>query len=209
MSYGTRIEPPEAAPARRWAIAALLLLLVVIAVAAVARLGLGEVLDWAWRRHHNPLSWYIRPLFLIPFAYFAYRRTWLGMTVTLLALATSIAWFPAPDRVDPSVTDFLAAEKEWILGEWTVAKLAMTALAPLSLVLLGAAFWRRAWWLGVVVMALTAATKVFWSFAVGDDSARAIVVPATLGLGLCLAAVMIGVRRARGRPEARDGAGAS
>jgi hypothetical protein len=28
-------------------------------------------LSWAWARHHNVLSWYIRPLFLLPFCYFA------------------------------------------------------------------------------------------------------------------------------------------
>ena len=31
--------------------------------------------DWLWQRHHNQLSWYIRPLFLIPFCWFAYRSS--------------------------------------------------------------------------------------------------------------------------------------
>nr|WP_320022777.1 hypothetical protein [uncultured Draconibacterium sp.] len=30
---------------------------------------------WVFERHHNQLSWYIRPLFLIPFCYFAYKRS--------------------------------------------------------------------------------------------------------------------------------------
>jgi uncharacterized membrane protein YccC len=55
---------------------------------------LHELGSWAWAPHHNPLSWYVRPLFLIPFAIFAYRRSWLGMAITLLALATSMFWFP-------------------------------------------------------------------------------------------------------------------
>ncbi len=52
--------------------------------------GLQEFLQWAWARHHNPLSWYIRPLFLLPFCYFAYKRSMWGIALTLLALATSI-----------------------------------------------------------------------------------------------------------------------
>jgi len=39
---------------------------------------LADFVGWAWERHHNPLSWWIRPLFLIPFAFFAYRRSWVG-----------------------------------------------------------------------------------------------------------------------------------
>ena len=33
---------------------------------------------WAFARHHNPLSWYIRPLFLIPFCLAAYHRSHAG-----------------------------------------------------------------------------------------------------------------------------------
>ncbi len=51
---------------------------------------LDEFLSWARARHHNPLSWYIRPLFLLPFCYFAYKRSMWGIALTLLALATSM-----------------------------------------------------------------------------------------------------------------------
>lgn len=32
----------------------------------------------SWERHHNVLSWYMRPLFILPLAYFAYRRSLFG-----------------------------------------------------------------------------------------------------------------------------------
>jgi hypothetical protein len=32
---------------------------------------LTDFLAWAWARHHNVLSWYIRPMFILPFIYFA------------------------------------------------------------------------------------------------------------------------------------------
>jgi hypothetical protein len=56
---------------------------------------LADVASWAWARHHNVLSWYVRPLFFLPFCWFAYRRSATGMALTLVALATSMAWFPA------------------------------------------------------------------------------------------------------------------
>ena len=67
---------------------------------------LAEFGDWAYDRHANVLSWYIRPLFLLPLAWFAYRRSGWGIAGTLVALATSIFWFPAPAQPDPQVLEF-------------------------------------------------------------------------------------------------------
>ncbi len=164
---------------------------------------LTDLLDWAWQRHHNPLSWYVRPLFLIPFAFFAWAK--LGRDSRHPPGARhEHGLVPAPRRVDPGVQEFLAVEREWLLGTWTLAKVAFSATVPLFFLLLGAAFWRRAWWLGVLVMAMAALGKVLWSFSVGDDSARAVVAPAVLGLVLCVLAVIIGARRAGGRSEVSD-----
>jgi hypothetical protein len=76
---------------------------------------LEEFLSWAWARHHNPLSWYIRPLFLLPFCYFAYKRSTWGIVLTLFALATSMVWFPEPERPDPRALEFLARWRRIIL----------------------------------------------------------------------------------------------
>lgn len=124
---------------------------------------LGDFVSWAWERHHNPLSWWIRPLFLIPFAFFAYWRSWLGIAVTLVALATSMFWFPRPARVDPQVAEFLAAERRAVLGEWTLPKVVMLASIPAFFLGVGAAFWRRALWLAVLLIGLGALMKVIWS----------------------------------------------
>lgn len=78
---------------------------------------LNGFLSWAWERHHNVLSWYIRPLFILPLAYFSYKRSIAGIVLTLVALATSMFWFPAPERVDPRIEEFLAFEREWLTGE--------------------------------------------------------------------------------------------
>ena len=41
-----------------------MLVLVLLALALLGATGsTGEFVAWAWARHHNVLSWYIRPLF--------------------------------------------------------------------------------------------------------------------------------------------------
>jgi hypothetical protein len=102
-----------------------------------------DFLSWAWERHHNILSWYIRPLFLVSFCYFAYRRSITGIVLTLIALATSMFWFSKPETVSPQVEEFLKMEAEWLLGEWTLSKTLMSLLKPITFAMLGLAFWKR------------------------------------------------------------------
>ncbi len=68
---------------------------------------LNGFLSWVWARHHNELSWYVRPLFLLPFCYFAYRRSLLGVLLTVLVFPTSLFWFPAPADPSPRVEGYL------------------------------------------------------------------------------------------------------
>ena len=89
--------------------------------------------DWAYDRHGNVLSWYIRPLFLLPLAWFAYRRSGWGIAGTLVALATSMFWFPAPAVPDPRVEEFLEFEKDWLTGDWDSGKILFTLLVPLAI----------------------------------------------------------------------------
>ena len=51
----------------------------------------------------------------MPFCYFAHKRSIWGILLTLIALATSMFWFPKPESVSPQVREFLEAEIEWIL----------------------------------------------------------------------------------------------
>ena len=79
------------------------LTLAALAAAVIAATGTtDEFAAWAWARHHNELSWYIRPLLLLPFCWFAYKRSLFGITLTLVALATSMSWFPAPETTSPA-----------------------------------------------------------------------------------------------------------
>lgn len=154
---------------------------------------LNEFADWAWARHANPLSWYIRPLFLLPFMYFAYRRSWTGIWATLVATATSMFWFPAPADPDPQILSFLEAERDYLTSDWTAGKVLLSSLVPLSLWALGAAFWRRSLVRGLVILTAIAVAKTAWS-VVYDEGGLEVIAPALFGLIVTNAVVVAAYR---------------
>ncbi len=175
------------------------LMLVLVALAALAVTGtIDGFAAWAWARHHNELSWYIRPLFILPFCYFAYRRSLFGITLTLVALATSMFWFPAPERANPGAAEFLAMEREYLTSEWSLWKILLGLLVPLSFAALAVAFWRRSLVLGLAVINAMVLVKVVWSFYFGDTSGGLTLLPsAVVGLAVCDAVILFLVRRSR------------
>lgn len=151
--------------------------------------------DWAFDRHHNQWSWYIRPLFIVPYCYFAFRRTWAGIAVTLFCLLTSMFWFSKPEFVDESIKNFLQFEKEWLLGNWGVAKVFQMLTVPLSFVALGVAFWKRRLLVGLGVIILIATGKIIWSIQNAGESGRSILGPALLGLLICIGLIFLGFKK--------------
>ena len=161
-----------------------------------------DLLNWAWARHHNPLSWYIRPLFIVPFCYFAYKKSVPGMVVTVVAVTSSMFWFPAPVTPDETATTFLAVERQWITGPPTLSKVVLTALIPIWFMALAAAIRRRLWAAAAFVIVAGTALKVAWSFYVAGTSAWIIVPPVALGNAVCAGVLTYASRRTRDRPAA-------
>jgi hypothetical protein len=154
-----------------------------------------HVLGWAWDRHANILSWYIRPLFLLPLAYFSYQRCISGIVLTLVALATSMAWFPAPRHVQPEVEKFLAFERVWLTSGWTPEKVLSWILAVAGLATLCLAFWWRSLTYGLVVITTLAVGKIAWGVVEGRGTGWAMLIPAMAGLLICNGGVLYAMRR--------------
>ncbi len=151
--------------------------------------------DWAYERHQNQLSWYIRPLFIVPFCYFAYRRSWAGILGTMFILLTSMFWFPKPDSANEMVKQFLVMEKEYLLGEWGLSKILISMLIPISLTALAVAFWKRNLWFGLSVIVFIAIAKMAWSVVFGGEAGKSVFVPAIAGLVICTGLIYIGFKK--------------
>ncbi len=159
--------------------------------------------EWAWARHHNLLSWYVRPLFLLPLAWFACRRSGWGIVATLVALASSTFWFPAPSVPDPRAEEFLAFERDWLTGDWTAGKIGLTLLVPASLTAFCLAFWRRSLTWGLVLLNAMAVGKLAWGVVFGAGTGWAMTVPALVGLAACDLVVLLAARRLQHRDRPR------
>jgi hypothetical protein len=181
------------------------LALVLLAAAAVAATGTtDEFVAWAWARHHNVLSWYIRPLFILPFCYFAYKRSLWGIVITLLALATSMFWFPAPAHSSPAVNEMLASEREYLTANWTLWKVLIALLVPLGFAALALAFWRRSLAWGLALINAMVLFKIGWTFLFSTEAGAMSHLPAALlGLVVCDALILYFMRRMRARSSYR------
>ena len=163
---------------------------------------LAEFGTWAYDRHGNVLSWYIRPLFLLPLAWFAYRRSGWGIAGTLVALATSMVWFPAPAVPHPRVQEFLDFEQAWLTGDWDSGKILLTLLVPVAIGSYCLAFWRRSTGWGLAILNVMAVGKLSWGVVAGDGTGWAMAVPALTGLVIGNAVLIHVVRRQRRRRDA-------
>src|SRR5918998_3931621 len=170
---------------------------------------LNDFLSWVWARHHNELSWYVRPLFLLPFCFFAYRRSLTGVLVTLLIFPTSLFWFPAPKNPSPRVEGYLAWERQFLLEGSVAARVALVVLVVAFFVALAVAFWRRSWLWGLAVINAGTLLKVIWSVAFGGATGWASLVPSVFTLAVTDAAILLAMRwlkrrRARQEDAAQD-----
>ena len=166
--------------------------------------GVGQ---WMWARHHNLASWYVRPLFVLAYCWFAYRRSRLGLAATVLIFPTSLFWFPAPEHPSPAAQQYLALEAAFFTASpWRLGLLAVLVLGFLWA--LAAAFWRRSWRWGLAVLNLGTLVKLAWGFLFGEQGAGiAAVAPALFTLLVCNLVVLalVWVRARRGRNGERTG----
>ena len=165
---------------------------------------LSDFLSWVWDRHHNELSWYVRPLFLLPFCYFAYRRSVWGIVVTLLVFPTSLFWFPAPENSSSRVEGYLAWERQFLTEGSIAARVALVLLVLGFFVALVAAFWKRSWLWGLAVLNVGTLLKVIWSLAFGGAAGWASLAPSLFTLAVTDAAIVLAARwlkRRRARQE--------
>lgn len=152
------------------------------------------VFEWAFRRHQNTLSWVARPLLLLPYCYFAYRRSLNGLLLTVLAIATSMVWFPVPAQVDPRVAEFLAMERARLKAGFDLQNVATILFICAFLFALAAAFWRRSLIWGGAVAMIGAGAKSAWSVIASPEGGSTVLPFAAGGAIILLAALVLASR---------------
>ncbi len=154
---------------------------------------------WAFARHQNTASWIMRPVLMLPFCYFAWKRSLAGIMASILAILTSMFWFPAPAVPRDDVLRFLAMEREILSAGWSGRNIAGAIAVILYAWALAAAFWRRSWKIGIVVAAIGALGKSLWSVISSPDAGYSILPYAIGGFVVLVVAVFAAVLLLRRR----------
>ncbi|WP_215224670.1 hypothetical protein [Echinicola shivajiensis] len=158
-----------------------------------------EFLDWAFQRHLNPLSWYIRPVFLILICYFAYRRKLSSTIITFMVMMSSMVWFPPPTEINQQMQEVLEFEKK-LLSEPLSAIVAILFMFLFILAIL-TAFWKHSLKWGLIILNVTLIGKVLLSLFFTGDSGWAPIGNTLFGLLLVngIAAILYYYRKKRQR----------
>lgn len=153
--------------------------------------------NWAFERHHNVLSWYIRPLFIIPIVLFAFKKSYTGIFASIFALFTSMFWFPAPASASPQVLELLAFEMDYLKGTWTSPKILMSLAVPLFFIMLIMAAWKRNRKLLLAVIICAALLKFIWSIVFSGEAGMSILAPALVGLVVTIGGIYYFLKKKR------------
>ncbi|MBD1380249.1 hypothetical protein [Metabacillus arenae] len=143
-------------------------------------MGFHDILDWAFARHLNPLSWYIRPIFLIIICYFAYRRSWKGIIITFLLMTSSMVWFPAPETIDPQMQVVLDYEK--MLLSNPLSAVITIFIGVIFVVLACIAFWKHSLKMGLVIVNVTLIGKIVFGLMFTGENGLAPIGTTIFGL---------------------------
>ena len=136
--------------------------------------------NWAFHRHQNIWSWWVRPLLMIPFCYFAFQKNSNGILLVVLAILSSMFWFPAPANPDPQVVEFLEMEKAYLTNGWIGEKI-ISVLAILAFFgCITTALWQGSLKLGILIAITGAVLKVIWSFYANKEHGI-LILPFALG----------------------------
>ena len=146
---------------------------------------------WVFSRHQNVLSWAIRPLLLLPFCYFAHKKNLNGILLTILAIFTSMFWFPEPAQINPQVAEFLNMEKEYLTSGFNIIKASFIGAIIIFFSLLATAFWKRSVKIGIGVAACGAILKIIWSVIESPDGGSSIIPFAISGLAVLIISIVI------------------
>lgn len=68
-------------------------------------------------------------------------------------------------------------------------------MVPISFFALGLAFWKRSLLMGLSVVVLVATGKIVWSIQNVGESGKSIIIPATLGLLICMGLIYYGFKK--------------
>ena len=161
---------------------------------------LNDFLNWAWARHAESTQLVYSPAVHSAVLLLCVQEEPLGHGADLVAVTSSMFWFPVPATPDPRAAALLDVERQYVGGPLTLERIVLTALIPIWFVALAWGVRRRSW-LGVAtVIGSGTFLKVAWLFREAGSNAWLIIPPVALGTAVCACVLSIAYTRVRNRP---------
>lgn len=139
-----------------------------------------KILEWAFARHLNPWSWYIRPIFLILLCYSAYKRSWKRIIIIFILMTSSMVWFPPPETIDPQMQEVLEFEKKVLSSPGTAIVTLVIMFLFLGSVLFS--FWKRSLRVALIILNLAIIGKPILSYLFTGGAGRGTIPVTIFGL---------------------------
>ncbi|TFG27959.1 hypothetical protein EU528_11975 [Candidatus Thorarchaeota archaeon] len=146
--------------------------------------GTNGLFEKLWKRHRNPISWVLRPVFGIVWFYGAWIQNIWIVLFCVFGLATSWFWFPEPKESPRWVLRFLEIEKEYVTPPWTYKKVVPFGMIFVFLGLFTWVLWFQDLILGAAILIFGFFFKAIWSYIVAKDSGLPITILSISALGI-------------------------
>ena len=125
----------------------------------------------------NPLSWVLRPLFLVGFFYGVYLHDWLYISICFIGVTTSWFWFPPPKKNFAHTGELIDAEIDYLRKPFRGRKAIELTLGIAAIVWATVAFWQLKALTGIIILQALLVYKLVW---VVELARKASWVPAVL-----------------------------
>ena len=137
-----------------------------------------------WERQMNPVSWVLRPFFLLIYFYGLYIHSLLFIILGLFSLATGWLWFPAPKKLFAHTGELIDLETDYLRKPFRGLKALELIASLLVFIAASYALWHRDVITGFILVEVLLGYKLIWIIAIARRASWVPVVTISIAMAV-------------------------